>query len=78
VSNLPDWIGIPGWVLLIAIIVYGFRQGTKVTTRRGGGSSYGGVADGWGSFHGTHHADGGHCGSGDGGDGGGDGGGGGH
>jgi len=83
--TLPAWIGIPGAVLLIAIIVYGLRQGMKVTTRRGGGSLFGGVADGWGSFHGTHHADGGHCGSsggdggcGDGGGGGGDGGGGSH
>jgi hypothetical protein len=78
--TLPAWIGIPGAILLIAFIVYGFRQGMKVTTRRGGGSSFGGVADGWGSFHGTHHTNGGHGGSGDGGcggdGGGGDGGGG--
>jgi hypothetical protein len=82
-SNLPAWIGIPGSVLFIAVIVYGFRQGMTATTRRGGGSAYNGVADGWGSFHGSYHADGGHCGSvdsggGDCGGGGGDGGGGGH
>jgi hypothetical protein len=34
--TLPAWIGIPGAVLLIAFIVYGFRQGTKVTTRQEG------------------------------------------
>ena len=34
--TLPDWIGIPGAVLLIAFILYGFRQCTKVTTRQEG------------------------------------------
>jgi hypothetical protein len=34
--TLPAWIGVPGAVLLIAFIVYGFRQGTKVTTRQEG------------------------------------------
>jgi len=34
--TLPAWIGIPGAVLLIAFIVYGFWQGTKVTTRQEG------------------------------------------
>jgi hypothetical protein len=34
--TLPAWIGIPGAVLLIAFIVHGFRQGTKVTTRQEG------------------------------------------
>jgi hypothetical protein len=34
--TLPARIGIPGAVLLIALIVYGFRQGTKVTTRQEG------------------------------------------
>ena len=29
-SNLPAWIGIPGSVLFIAVIVYGLRQGMKV------------------------------------------------
>ena len=33
---LPAWIGIPGAVLLIAFIVYGFRQGTRVATRQEG------------------------------------------
>ena len=32
--NLPNWIGIPGAILLIGMIVYGFRQGSKVTTRQ--------------------------------------------
>ncbi|WP_407115099.1 hypothetical protein [Bradyrhizobium sp. LMG 9283] len=31
---LPAWIGIPGVILLIALIAYGFRQGSKVTTSR--------------------------------------------
>jgi hypothetical protein len=34
--TLPTWIGIPGAVLLIAFIVNGFRQDTKVTTRQEG------------------------------------------
>jgi hypothetical protein len=34
--TLPAWIGIPGIVLLIAFIAYGFRQGMKVTTRQEG------------------------------------------
>jgi hypothetical protein len=34
--SLPDWIGIPGAVLLIAFILYGVRQGAKVTTRQEG------------------------------------------
>jgi hypothetical protein len=33
---LPAWIGIPGAILLIAFIVHGIRQGTKVTTRQEG------------------------------------------
>lgn len=28
--TLPAWIGIPGAIMLIALIVYGFRQGMKV------------------------------------------------
>ena len=34
--NLPNWIGIPGAILLIGLIVYGFIQGNKVTTRQEG------------------------------------------
>jgi hypothetical protein len=34
--NLPNWIGIPGVILLIGLIGYGFRQGAKVTTRQEG------------------------------------------
>ena len=34
--GLPHWIGIPGAILLIGLIVYGFRQGAKVTTRQEG------------------------------------------
>jgi hypothetical protein len=34
--TLPAWIGVPGAVLLLAMIVYGFRQGMKVTTRQEG------------------------------------------
>jgi hypothetical protein len=34
--TLPAWVGIPGVILLIAVIVYGFRQGMKVTTRQEG------------------------------------------
>jgi hypothetical protein len=34
--TLPAWIGIPGAVLLIVFIVYGLRQGAKVTTRQEG------------------------------------------
>jgi hypothetical protein len=32
--DLPNWIGIPGVALLIGLIVYGLRQGTKVTTKQ--------------------------------------------
>ena len=31
--SLPNWIGIPGVLLLIGVIWYGFRQGSKVTTK---------------------------------------------
>jgi len=34
--GLPAWIGIPGVILLLAFIAYGFRQGMKVTTRQEG------------------------------------------
>jgi hypothetical protein len=34
--GLPHWIGIPGVILLIGLIAYGFRQGAKVTTRQEG------------------------------------------
>jgi hypothetical protein len=33
---LPDRIGIPGVILLIALIAYGVRQGMKVTSRQEG------------------------------------------
>ena len=33
---LPAWIGIPGIILLFALIAYGVRQGSKVTTRQEG------------------------------------------
>lgn len=33
---LPAWIGIPGVILLFALIAYGMRQGSKVTTRQEG------------------------------------------
>lgn len=33
---LPAWIGIPGVILLFALIAYGIRQGGKVTTRQEG------------------------------------------
>jgi hypothetical protein len=33
---LPGWIGIPGAVLLLAFIAYGFRQGMRVTIRQEG------------------------------------------
>jgi hypothetical protein len=36
---LPAWIGIPGAILLMGLIVYGFRQGMKVTPGDGGGSN---------------------------------------
>jgi hypothetical protein len=29
--TLSAWIGIPGAILLIVLVVYGFRQGMKVT-----------------------------------------------
>ena len=31
--DLPNWIGIPGVILLIGVIVYGFRQGRQVTSK---------------------------------------------
>ena len=34
--NLPAWIGIPGAILLLAFIFYGFRQGMKVTSKQAG------------------------------------------
>jgi hypothetical protein len=34
--TLPAWIGIPGAILLLAFIAYGFRQGFKVTTKQEG------------------------------------------
>ncbi len=34
--TLPAWIGSPGVILLLGIVVYGFRQGMKVTTRQEG------------------------------------------
>jgi hypothetical protein len=34
--DLPNWIGIPGVILLLGLIVYGFRQGAKVTTKQEG------------------------------------------
>ena len=34
--TLPAWIGIPGAILLLAFIAYGFRQGMKVTTKQEG------------------------------------------
>jgi hypothetical protein len=34
--SLPHWLGIPGVILLIGLIAYGFRQGGKVTTRQEG------------------------------------------
>ena len=34
--ELPDWIGIPGAILLIAFMVYGFLQGMKVTKKQEG------------------------------------------
>ena len=33
---LPDWIGIPGVILLIAFIAFGMRQGMKVKSRQEG------------------------------------------
>ena len=32
--DIPNWIGIPGAILLIGLIVYGFRQGAKVTRKQ--------------------------------------------
>ena len=32
--NLPNWIGIPGVILLIGLIAYGMRQGAKVATKQ--------------------------------------------
>ncbi|WP_315775417.1 MULTISPECIES: hypothetical protein [unclassified Bradyrhizobium] len=34
--TLPHWLGIPGAILLIGLIVYGFRQGSKVTSQQEG------------------------------------------
>jgi hypothetical protein len=34
--NLPNWVGIPGAILLIGLIAYGFRQGMKVTKKQEG------------------------------------------
>jgi hypothetical protein len=37
--DLPHWLGIPAVILLIGVIVYGFRQGTKVPPSGGGGTN---------------------------------------
>jgi hypothetical protein len=37
--SLPAWIGIPGAILLLAFIAYGFRQGMRVTPGDGGGTN---------------------------------------
>jgi hypothetical protein len=34
--GLPNWNGIPGVILLLGMIAYGFRQSAKVTTRQEG------------------------------------------
>ncbi|MGJ4881188.1 MULTISPECIES: hypothetical protein [unclassified Bradyrhizobium] len=34
--TLPNWLGIPGALLLIGLIAYGFRQGMRVTTKQEG------------------------------------------
>lgn len=31
---LPAWVGIPVAIVLLGLIVYGFRQGMKVTSRQ--------------------------------------------
>ncbi|TGN86444.1 hypothetical protein EOW77_0017610 [Bradyrhizobium yuanmingense] len=36
---LPHWIGIPGVILLIALIAYGFRRGLAVKSPKDGGGS---------------------------------------
>jgi hypothetical protein len=36
---LPHWIGIPGVIVLIGLIAYGVRQGTKIRSRSEGSSS---------------------------------------
>jgi len=33
---LPAWIGIPGVILLFALIAYGARQGSKIKTGQEG------------------------------------------
>jgi hypothetical protein len=33
---LPDWVGIPAVILLLGLVLYGFRQGDKVTSRQEG------------------------------------------
>lgn len=33
---LPAWIGIPGVILLFALIAYGVRRGSKIKTRQEG------------------------------------------
>ncbi|MGJ4892818.1 hypothetical protein ACQR1Y_31825 [Bradyrhizobium sp. HKCCYLRH3099] len=32
--TLPHWLGIPGVILMIGLIAYGVRQGSKVTSRQ--------------------------------------------
>lgn len=34
--NLPNWIGLPGAIILIGLIAYGFLQGMKVTKKQDG------------------------------------------
>ncbi|NPU64902.1 hypothetical protein HL667_07860 [Bradyrhizobium sp. 83012] len=41
---LPHWIGIPGVILLIGLITYGFRQGGKLKTPNRDGMDSGGFS----------------------------------
>ena len=34
--TLPNWLGIPGTILLLGMIAYGFLQGMKVTKKQEG------------------------------------------
>jgi len=37
--GLPHWLGIPGVILLIGLIAYGFQRGMKVNNPDDGGGS---------------------------------------
>jgi hypothetical protein len=53
--SLPHWLGIPGVILLIGLIVYGFRQGGKLRNPSRDGMNDGGFTPPSDHFSSDHH-----------------------